>query len=195
MLIAVRHGRTSFNEDGTERLRGWLPIPLTLEGMKEAHETAEALEDIEGVDHLYCSDLVRGVQTATEIAEELSIVLEPKEELRDWDYGDLTGEEVVSTLPKIHAFMADPSKKVPGGEPYQHFLDRCVPFLREIVENDQLIVAVTHARVITMIKAMCVNGGGEPDLDTLKKKCPIEPSGIMVISRKWKVAFQTEVDQ
>jgi broad specificity phosphatase PhoE len=90
--------------------------------------------------------------------------------------------------------MANPTGKVPGGEPYQHFLDRCVPFLREIVESDELIVAVTHARVITMLKALCVNGGGEPDMATLKRRCPIEPSGIMVVSRGWKVAFQTEVE-
>ena len=60
MLIVVRHGATSFNDNASgERIRGWLPIPLTLKGMKEAHETAEALSQVEGVKHLYCSDMVR----------------------------------------------------------------------------------------------------------------------------------------
>jgi probable phosphoglycerate mutase len=193
VLIVVRHGHTSFNEDGTERLRGWLPIPLTLEGMKLAHETGEALEDAEGIKHLYCSDLVRAVQTATEMGELMGMVIEPKEELRDWNYGELTGEVVEKALPKLKEFMRDPLKKVPGGEPYQNFLDRCIPFLRELVESKDLQVAVTHARVIIMLKALCSSKGKEPDESVLMKKCPIEPSGIMII-KDWKIVFTENIE-
>src|SRR6266540_2691235 len=103
MLIAVRHNRTSYNEDGKEKMRGWLDIPLSKEGIQESYDTAAELKKIKlPIDDFYTSPLRRAIMTANEIENELEIYYKPKKELRDWDVGILTGKSVDSTLGKIH---------------------------------------------------------------------------------------------
>jgi len=193
MLIAVRHGITVFNDNGgkggapAEKFRGWLPIPLTLEGMATSRTTAETLSDMDKVATLYSSDVVRAIQSAHEIARTLSMEIEPVMELRDWNLGDYVGQEVELVLEEVLEHIDTPNKVVKGGESYQTFLDRAVPFLKELVESNSLYIAVTHARVFGLLKALSITGGEEPDPETLRKKAPVKPSGIMIISKKWKI--------
>lgn len=195
MLIVVRHGDTNFNDESGEKLRGWLPVPLDLNGMKQAHEVAEDFDGVEDIDAIYCSDLVRTVQTAQEIAQVLSMVLTPCEELRDWNYGDYAGVAFSKKILKaLHDLMEEPNKKAPNGESFQTFLDRAVSFIRKVVEDKAIQVAVTHNRVITLIAALAVNKGKYPDMATLKKKGPIDPGGIMIINPDWKIVYKTSVD-
>jgi probable phosphoglycerate mutase len=193
MLIAVRHGVTKYNDNGgtsgDEKFRGWLPIPLTLEGMKTSRETADLLEGVEDVYALYTSDIVRAIQSAEEIAQVLSMPIEPREELRDWNLGKYAGEPIKKVLDKVLAHIDEPRKVVEGGESYQTFLDRCVPFLHEIVESQEVCIGVTHARVFGLLKALSMNGGKHPDTAILKEKAPVHPSGIMIIRSDWKIAF------
>jgi len=196
MLIVIRHGKTALNEDGSEKLRGWLPVPLTLEGMDHSKETAFHLEGLEDVKDLYTSDLVRAVQSAQEVAQVLQMELEPKEELRDWNYGHLTGIEVNnSTLNQLFDYMDNPKKKVPDGEPFQSFLDRTVPFLHELVEDDDLQVVVTHNRVCTLLNAIVESKGKSPNMSVLKDKGPIDPSGVMIITPDWTISYKTPLDE
>lgn len=194
MLIAVRHGITAFNDNGgnkttKEKFRGWLPIPLTLEGMKTSRETAELLEGVEDVTTLFCSDVVRTVQSATEIGQILSMPIEPVMELRDWNLGDYVGVPVDEVLDDVLAHIDTPNKVVKGGESYQTFLDRTIPFLTEQVESEDLFIGVTHARVSGLLKALSINKGEYPDTETLKKKAPIHPSGFMILRSDWKIVY------
>ena len=193
MLIVVRHGSTDHNSDdgGGEKTRGHLPIPLSLDGMKESRETAESLGSVEDVSALYTSDLVRAVQSAEEIAQVLSMEIEPREELRDWDIGDHEGLSVKSTLPHLHALIDTPKKKAPGGEAYQDFLDRSVPFIKDLVESKNLYIAVTHNRVTTLISALAKNKGDHPATATLKSKGPIDPGGILILGHDWSIKYTT----
>jgi len=192
MLIAVRHAHTVYNEDGKEKLRGWLSIPLTLDGMKASREMAESLAAVEDVSKLYTSDLLRAVQTAEEVGQVLSMELEPREELRDWNYGYLTGQETTNnTHAALKDFMENPTKPVKEGEPFQAFLDRSVPFLTEIIESDKLYIAVTHNRVCTLISALCKTKGDHPDTATFEKPGPIDPAGLMIIRANWSISFMT----
>lgn len=195
MLILVRHGHTAFNEDGSERLRGWLPVPLTMEGIMASVETAEELATLgDAIDSLYCSDLVRCVQTAQEIAHSIGQPLQPKEELRDWHIGDLAGEDVESALSVIHKHMDEPSKVLPSGESFKFFLERCIPYLDKLVRSNKVNIAVSHNRVLTLAKALSLNDGDYPDMPTLKKKGPVDPAGFLVINPDWSIAFATSKD-
>ena len=192
MLIAVRHGKTKMNSDGKERSRGWLSVPLTLEGMQESAETADSLMPLDDVKTIYTSDLFRAVQSAQEIGMALDMELTPTENLRDWNVGDYTGQEVAKNLTATHALIDNPTKPAPNGEPYQTFLDRTVPFLVALVESKDLVIAVTHNRVMTLLNALLSSKGDHPDIATLKQKGPVEPSGIMIIDPKWKVVYQSK---
>lgn len=187
MLIAVRHGRTHMNEDGVEKLRGWLPIPLMVEGSESSHQTADKLSKLDGVDHVYTSPLIRTIQSSTPIGHKLGLELEPVEWLKDWDTGH-TGQEVEKTLPIIHGLIDHPDKK-DGGESYNEFLDRCVPRLLEEIKSDEVSIAVTHNRVMTLLRALCKTGGEYPDTKLLKRKAPVEPSGFMVIGPDFCIEY------
>lgn len=192
MLIFVRHGKTHSNNPDHEKLRGWLPVPLTLEGMKDSKETAESLAEVEDVDHIYCGTLFRVTQSAAEIAQVFSMELEPLEELNDWNTGDFAGQSVKSTLEHLHSHIKEPLKKVPNGEPFQGFLDRIVPILKGLVEDDKVNLVISSGRVSTLLKALSVNDGTHPSTDVLLGKPPIDPSGILIIRSDWKITFMTK---
>lgn len=195
MLVAVRHGETEMNDNGGkggERTRGWLPVPLTVKGMKAMIDTAESLTGVEDIKALYCSDLVRSVQSAEEIAHVLAMPIDPREDLRDWNIGEYAGQEIKKILKDLHSFMDDPMKKVPGGEPYQSFLNRAIPFITELVESDDLCIAITHNRVMTLIAALCKNKGKHPDTETLKSKGPVDPAGVLIVRNDWTISYSSQ---
>lgn len=193
MLVFVRHGRTNSNEAGQQKLRGWLPIPLDKNGMREAHETAEKLSLVKNVAHLYCGTLVRVVQSATYISEALSMPLEPGEEWNTWNTGEHAGSSVKDTIEKLNDYIKNPTKKVPGGETFQFFLDRVTAPLKEAVESDDINILCTSGRVSSLISALCKNKGKFPDTETLlENSSEIDPSGVMIIEPDWTISFKTK---
>jgi broad specificity phosphatase PhoE len=193
MLIAVRHGQTALNKgtsDG-EKSRGWLPIPLTKEGVADMADTAHDLSPLEGsIDGgLHSSDLVRAVQSAHEVGRALNMEIQPTERLRDWNLGDLAGHSISSILPATHHLIDHPDVSAPNGEPYQSFLDRAVPFLRQLVEDDKTHIGVMHNRTMTLLHALTKTGGDGPDVDTLKQPGPVKPSGLMIVTPDWQVGY------
>lgn len=188
MLTLVRHGHTSFNEDGKEKLRGWLSIPLNKDGIKESINTAKLIKQWKlPFDKFYSSPLQRAVQTANPISDEINKDFETKKELLDWNYGKLTGTPVEKSLQKIFHFIDNPDEKVPDGESFNSFLNRDIPFLKKLVEDDDNHLVVTHNRVTTLAHALSKHDGSKVDIKTMKSHGPIEPGGIMVISPDWNM--------
>lgn len=190
-LIFVRHGRTHSNEVGHETLRGWLPIPLSLDGMAETKAIAEQLDEVADIAHLYCGTLVRVIQSAGEIAQVLQMELEPDDDYNDWNTGDFAGEPVKQTLDDLHSHIRNPERDVPGGEPFQAFLDRICPLLVACVEGPDVNILVSSGRVSTLLKALSVNSGEYPDTQTLLGKPPVDPAGVLILDRSWRILFNT----
>lgn len=188
MLIAVRHARTNYNEDGNEKLRGWLSIPLSDEGMREAIQTGKELKKYNmPIDSFSSSPIKRAVQTATEISDEIGKEFETSNGLKDWNTGELTGQPVDRTLPLIHDYIDHPNDKIPKGESFNQFYNRVFPFLKNKIEDDDIHLIVTHNRIMTLLKALCENKGSSPAKYVLKNKGPVEPSGIVVVEPNWKM--------
>lgn len=193
MVVFVRHGRTDLNEAGDKKLRGWLPVPLDSTGMKEAHEVAERLSLVKNVKHLYCGTLVRVVQSASYIAEALSMPLEPGEEWNTWDTGEHAGTSVKDTIDKLNNYIKHPTMKVPGGETFQFFLDRVTAPLKKAVESDEINILCTSGRVSSLLSALVKNKGKYPDTETLiTNSSEIDPSGVMIIEPDWTISFKTK---
>lgn len=190
-LIFVRHGRTESNDPQHEKLRGWLPVPLTLEGMADAEQVAQELSQVEGITHLCCAVLVRVVQTATEIAEWVGLPIEPDEDLNDWNTGDFAGQGVKETLDDLHECINHPGKPVPGGESFQAWLDRIVPLLTKAVEGKDLVVIVSSGRVGTLLSALAQTHGEYPPTAVMLGKPPIDPAGVLFIQQDWEIAWKT----
>lgn len=174
------------NSSAGERSRGWLPIGLSHQGMNEMADTADVLSGIEGVDGLHCSDLPRAVQSAHEVGRTLGMEIQPTPELRDWNVGDLAGQPISQILPLTHHLIDNPDTPAPGGESYNQFVDRAVPFLDKLINSPERHIAVTHNRVMTLLQSMIQTGGSHPDPNVLKGKGPVEPSGVMVVGPGWE---------
>lgn len=191
--IIVRHGETSSNTPGKEKLRGQLPIALTVEGMKHTEETAKFLAKIvRDVRHVYTSPLVRAVQSANEIGEELELEITPRDELRDWDTGDFAGRAVTpECISELNEFIKHPERVVPGGESYTAFKARISPLLRQCVRSKDQEIVVVHGRVMALVAALSKGKGRAPDLKTLLKAPPVDPCGMLILDGTWKVLYKT----
>jgi broad specificity phosphatase PhoE len=187
MLIAVRHGSTALNSAEGEKSRGWLPVGLSHQGMNEMADTADTLSGVEGIRGVHSSDLPRAVQSAHEIGRTIGMEISPTDKLRDWNVGDLTGQPIKQILPYTHALIDRPDVPAPGGESYNDFLGRVVPFLRQLVETPEAHIAVVHNRITTLLHALSMNSGQYPDGDALKHKGPVDPSGLMILDPQWNI--------
>lgn len=197
MLIVVRHGSTKMNGDG-EKMRGWLPLPLSNEGKNEIENTASVLDRMKVgnlVSKAYTSDLPRAIETSKIISPVVDDKkFERTNKLRDWNVGDYTGKSVKANLNEIHHYLEEPDKVIPGGESYNQFYDRVAPFVKSLVEDDDTHIAVTHNRILTLIDALAKNKGTSPDLKTLKEKGPVSPGGIVMIDPDWNVVDKIDVN-
>jgi broad specificity phosphatase PhoE len=179
-VYLVRHGKTALNEDdknqSVDRIRGWLDVPLTNEGRREARVTAKALRG-KGIKAIVSSDLCRASETAKIIGEVLGIKPVFTMKLRPWNLGKLQGKPTKEILSKIEYYIEHCDEKVPGGETFRQFRDRALKGVEEACRQHANPVAiVTHHRVERLMtaweKAGQTNTRIDPDLFRQKGEKP-----------------------
>jgi 2,3-bisphosphoglycerate-dependent phosphoglycerate mutase len=197
-LILVRHGKTVLNSlDDSERLRGWLDVPLNDEGLEEAEQTARQVAQYP-IAAIYCSDLLRARQTAAAIARLTKVTVISTSELRPWNVGSLAGKQVTAILEDLRQLELDPSRPAPDGESFLQFYDRYSRKLRRLLKtadrSSGCIVAVTHVR--NLLAAPTILQGGD------KTKIPVRggaKTGALVWVRKsggkWHAGSEEEMCQ
>ncbi len=197
-LILVRHGKTVLNSpDDSEKLRGWLDVPLSEEGLEEAEKTARQVAQYP-VAAIYCSDLLRARQTAAAIARATKLTAIATHELRPWNVGSLAGKQVSKILDELQQLEFDPSRPAPDGESFLQFYDRYSLKLKELLKiadrSSGCIVAVTHVR--NLLAAPTILRGGD------KTKIPVRggaKTGALVWVRKsgekWHAGSEEETCQ
>ena len=92
-LVLVRHGESTWNREN--RFAGWTDVPLSEQGIKEAHDSAKLLQ-AEGYvfDVAYTSVLKRAIQTLWIILEDMDLMWIPvycSWRLNERHYGALQG--------------------------------------------------------------------------------------------------------
>jgi broad specificity phosphatase PhoE len=162
-LIVVRHGHTVFNRAGEgERLRAWLDIPLSEQGLAEAADVAAQLST-QPVEFILTSDLHRARQTAELIRAKTGVPLIPTASLRPWNLGSLAGEKVADILATLNRLQAQPDRRAPGGESLNEFFGRYSAHLRDLMliagRARSTVIAVTHVR--NFLATPVVLSGGE----------------------------------
>lgn len=151
-LLIVRHGATKLNNQtdmSEDRIRGWSNVPLSSEGIQEAHKAAADLMSY-GCEMVLSSDLTRAADTAEIISQTIHCPVHLTGILRPWNLGDLQGASTKRALPIIEKFVVDaPDKSVPGGESFNSFKDRALvrglPQLIQMI-GEKIAVLVTHHR-------------------------------------------------
>lgn len=93
MLVLLRHGESSLNEEG--RFSGWADCPLTPKGVREAHDAGRKLRDAGiGFNACFTSVLSRAVETSDIVLGELGLADIPVTStwrLNERHYGILEG--------------------------------------------------------------------------------------------------------
>jgi len=93
MLVLVRHGQSQWNLEN--RFTGWVDVPLSIKGRKEATAAGKKLKDVR-FDLMYVSHMLRALQTLHYILLELAdtrtpIIYHEEKRVHDWEHH--TGEK------------------------------------------------------------------------------------------------------
>ena len=100
-LLLARHGDTELNS--AEKYWGRTDVKLSTDGLRQAERLRDRLAE-EKIDVVYSSDLKRALVTAETIASKHQLDVNPCEELREIDFGNIEGltyEEVRQLYPEF----------------------------------------------------------------------------------------------
>lgn len=152
ILVLIRHGQSQWNLEN--RFTGWMDIPLTERGRKDAARTARALSDLQ-FDAAFTSVLSRAVETLDIILRELKqerIPIAKDQALNERHYGDLQGLNKAEMAQKygqeqVTLWRRSYDTRPPNGESIADCVARVTPYFeREIlplvrVGKNALVVA------------------------------------------------------
>lgn len=150
--ILVRHGHVEGIQPPC--FRGRAELPLTPLGERQAHALRNRIAMEWQPDAVYSSPLSRCLLTASTVAQPFDLVVEPVDDLIDFDYGQwqgLTYDEVHTGWPEAWARWRNTPHLVtiPGGESLQAVTARSVRAFHDILNHHrgQTVVIVSHNTV------------------------------------------------
>lgn len=159
-LLLIRHGENEYVAKG--RLAGRLPgVHLNENGRKQAQAVAEKLGQAP-IKAIYSSPLERAVETATPLAQALSLEIIPCPDLSETDYGEWQGKSLkgLRRLKQWRTVQYAPSlMRFPGGESFaecqyrvcQAIKSLCMPY-----EAKDLLALFFHADPIKLAVAFFI---------------------------------------
>ncbi len=138
-LILLRHGQSQWNLEN--RFTGWIDVPLTDLGRREAKEAGEKIRDI-AIDEAFTSDLQRAQETLTialESAGQDGVPTRKDKALNERHYGALQGLNKAETAKKygdaqVKIWRRSYDVAPPEGESLKDTAARTLPYFeREIL--------------------------------------------------------------
>jgi probable phosphoglycerate mutase len=150
----VRHGITEWNQLG--KIQGVTDIPLSPEGIDQAHLLAERLvREGEVWNGIYCSDLQRALQTGEVLAKRLNIPLLAEPRLRERSFGEAEGTTEAERLTR---WGRDWRSLVPDQESDELIRARGNEFIKEFTDKHpgEAWLVVTHGSFLArMLQTLC----------------------------------------
>lgn len=153
-LILMRHGQSEWNLEN--RFTGFRDVKLTPAGETEARNAGIKLK-ASGIkpEKIFTSTLERAWHTAQLAAENAGYKneLHKFDELRERDYGDLTGLNKAETTEKygeeqVHIWRRSYDVAPPGGESLADVVTRIEPFYQQHIEpflnDDKNVMIAAH---------------------------------------------------
>ena len=162
-IFVFRHGQTEMNV--AQRWQGsGIDSVLTVTGKKQALELGEKVRH-NGITTIYCSPLLRAVQTANIIADKNPVAtpIVILKDLRECSFGDLEGltfQEVEEKYSETVQTFLSPTKetwdlKFSNGESKKETFERVKQALMYIVESNKFLMypvgVVCHAGVLSAL--------------------------------------------
>lgn len=178
-LILVRHGQSLWNNQ--DRFTGWVDVPLTEEGRRQAKEAGELLK-AHDFDVAYTSDLQRAQVTLQLILETSGREHTPvirNRALNERMYGDLEGLNKARTVEKygpelVKIWRRSYDIPPPNGESLKDTAARTIPFFERCILGDiadgRNVLVVAHGNsnrsIIMSIEKLTPEQILEVNLDT-----------------------------
>lgn len=208
-LILMRHGLSQWNLEN--RFTGFTDVELTEEGREEARKGGKALADAGiSIDKVYTSTLQRAYTTA-ELALEAaghasdkvrnadgSFNMTKHDDLRERDYGDLTGLNKDDTRAKygdeqVHIWRRSYDVPPPGGECLEDVVEKRVrPYfeseIKPHLDAGETVLIAAHGN---SLRAMLIILGAETPETINEAEMPtgkplvFELDGDKILSRKF----------
>jgi 2,3-bisphosphoglycerate-dependent phosphoglycerate mutase len=140
-LVLIRHGESEWNLEN--RFTGWIDIPLSTNGEKEAKKAGEKLKGYL-FDEAFTSVLIRAIRTYEIVAETAgfnNLPLEKDKALNERMYGDLQGLNKDETRKKfgdeqVRLWRRSYDIAPPNGESLKDTAARVLPYYHARIEPD-----------------------------------------------------------
>lgn len=171
-LVLLRHGQSQWNLEN--RFTGFKDVELSDLGREEARMAGERLKNAGiQIDQAFTSTLKRAMNTAeialTEAGQSHLIhTMVRHDDLRERDYGDLTGLNKDETREKygdeqVHIWRRSYDVQPPGGESLQDVVEKRVrPYyehnMKALIEEDKNILVAAHGN---SLRALLIIIGAE----------------------------------
>jgi alpha-ribazole phosphatase len=164
-VILVRHGETSWNEEG--RYLGQADPGLNEKGKTQAQAVAELLSQ-EEIELVFSSDLLRAVETSRVIAGVHNVTVKIIPSLREIDFGEWEGlnfEDIQTRYPSLlPKWLKNPfGVRIPGGETADEVRCRVKEawnYITLIAAGEKAAVIVAHGGPLRIL--LCQLTGIDP---------------------------------
>jgi 2,3-bisphosphoglycerate-dependent phosphoglycerate mutase len=169
-LVLVRHGQSQWNLEN--RFTGWVDVPITELGEKEAKNAGEKIKGIK-FQQAFTSALIRAQQTLDiilDVINQKDIPVEKDQALNERHYGDLQGLNKAETAKKfgdeqVHIWRRSYDVPPPNGESLKDTAARTIPYFQEkimpVVKSGKNVLVSAHGNSLRSIVM---------DLDKLSKE-------------------------
>ncbi|MBR1604728.1 MAG: histidine phosphatase family protein [Alphaproteobacteria bacterium] len=160
-VIFVRHGETDCNVKNIMQGAG-MNTPLNAKGIQQAKQLAEKAKNLR-IEKIYSSTLIRAIQTATLVAAECGLDVEPIDGVEEFHYGEVEGMYVPDAIEKygIDKVLFNETRPdlydqhLPGGETINQCIARVVAVLQKIKKENEgkceRIAVFSHGAVMCIM--------------------------------------------
>lgn len=169
-LYLIRHAQAEGNRQGT--VQGKIETGITDLGRAQLSALRRRFAAIP-VDAVYSSDLFRAVETARAISEPKKLPIKTDRAFREVDFGRWEGrawaELAITDTQQVENFNAHLERfQAPGGETAQMLLERFVPKMQEIVQENEgkTVALVSHGLALRVVLG-ALNGLTPGQIQTL----------------------------
>lgn len=137
-LILLRHGQSTWNLEN--RFTGWVDVPLTEQGKREAADAGRLLRDIQ-IDLVFTSVLQRAIDTTTialKAAGQEDVPIFYDQAINERMYGDLQGKNKAETAAEfgeaqVKLWRRSYDIAPPNGESLKDTAARALPYFLNVI--------------------------------------------------------------
>lgn len=192
--LCQRHGETTLNVGN--QFRGRVDPYLNKEGIEQAEEAGKkiAKDHKDFVKKIVSSPMLRSLQTADIIAEELGLEVIQDRGLIAWNLGFLSGKDKDEYKDILDFYVDNPKKAVPEGESLDDLETRIEQFFGTELRTEGTLYVTHNSNLITLENLIAGNKDGRPE----NTGNSVEPGGTIGIyvddegKYSTKILFGTE---